>query len=68
MADNDDPWLYAAQPIWNWQQTPQGQWIMLHSYDPEFQIDADVDRMGYRVKIIADLSDKDLCYYHLKWA
>lgn len=68
MADHDDPWLYAAQPIWNWQQTELGQWIMSNSHDPRYQIDVDTHRMGYRVRIMADLTDNELLYYKLKWS
>lgn len=68
MSDSEDPWLYAAQPIWAWEQTEQGKWIKENSIDPEFTVTVDHHTMGYRVGIIASLSEQNLTYYKLKWA
>ena len=34
MSDVDDPELYAAFPISEWQKTEKGAWVMKHSIDP----------------------------------
>ena len=31
MGDVEDPDLYVADPIWKWQQTEEGQWLMENS-------------------------------------
>jgi hypothetical protein len=68
IADNDDPWLYAAQPIWNWEQSEQGKWVMNHSTTtPEFNVFPCQDTYGYDVTILATLSDQDLTFFKLKW-
>lgn len=68
IADSEDPWLYAAQPIWEWEQTEQGKWIMENSINPEFNVTVDHHTMGYRVNISASLSEQNITYFQLKWA
>jgi hypothetical protein len=68
LSDVEDPELYAAEPIWQWQQTEKGQWVMSHSIDkPVFFTNVNPEFMGYDVKIVADLTDKDLTYFQLRW-
>lgn len=68
LSDSDDPEIYAAEPIYNWQQSEQGQWVMSHSTTkPFFNIDVDHTIYGYRCRIFADLNDKDLTFFKLKW-
>ena len=33
MGDVEDPYLYAAEPIYQWQQTEKGKWAMEHALD-----------------------------------
>ena len=33
LSDVDDPDLLAAEPIWNWQQSDSGKWVMENAYD-----------------------------------
>jgi len=35
MGDVEDPELYAAPPILEWQKTEQGCWVMAHCPDPQ---------------------------------
>jgi hypothetical protein len=68
MGEVEDPELYAAQPLWEWQQTDVGQWVMAHSKpEPYFTIGISVETYGYNIKIIANLEDTDLTYFNLKW-
>lgn len=70
MQDNDDPEIFAAEPILDWQRTEAGQWVINHSIGkPTYNIQADTDTwMGYTVNITADLSEEDLSYWLLKWS
>ena len=69
LSDVDDPEIYAAEPLYKWQQTEQGQWVMNHSVNqPYFNITVDHNTYGYKCKIYADLSEIDLTYFKLKWA
>ena len=68
MGDVEDPYLYAAHPIYQWQQTEKGKWVMEHALDkPVFHCLPNRERFGYRVVISGDLSPKDQTYYFLKW-
>jgi SUMO ligase MMS21 Smc5/6 complex component len=68
MGDCEDPELYAAQPIWEWQQTDAGKFIMENSVtDPYFTCVPDVAVYGYKVMIKCDLTEKDFTYFTLKW-
>jgi hypothetical protein len=68
MGDVEDPYLYAAFPLHEWEQTEHGKWIMEHSLDqPTFYCDHDPAHYGYRVAIYAVLGDRDLTYFELKY-
>ena len=66
--DVDDPDVYAAAPIWEWQQSEQGAWIMEHAVSKPYWIQSlDHNSYGYRIRILARLSEKDQLYWRLKW-
>jgi hypothetical protein len=68
MGDVDDPYLYAAFPIHEWQQTEHGKWVMEHATEPPtFTCDPDLSTYGYRVTVSGHLTDKDYTYFMLKW-
>ena len=67
MGDVDDPEIYAAMPIHEWEQTEQGQWVMEHCKDPKFNLLPDPSWLGHRVIIYGSLEDKDATYFNLKW-
>jgi hypothetical protein len=68
LSDIDDVEIYVASPIWEWQQTVEGDWIMKHSVNKPYWIQfIDTLTYGYRIKIMARLSDKDETFWRLKW-
>jgi len=68
VGDAEDPDLYASQPLWEWEQSPQGQFIMEHAIDkPEWHRSIDNMHYGYRYTIIAELEKKKLTEFYLKW-
>jgi len=68
MGDVDDPYLYAAFPISEWQKTEHGQWVMEHAIgESTFYCNADANTYGVRVDIVGELSDQDLTYFKLRW-
>lgn len=67
MGDVEDPYLYAASPIHEWQQTEQGKWVTDHVTDGEFHCVPDSMTYGFRVVISGELSEKDYTFYKLKW-
>lgn len=67
MGDVEDPEIYAAQPIYEWQQTEHGQWVMKHCAEPRYSIGSDLSYMGYRITLYGELEDQDAVFHELKW-
>ena len=68
MSDVEDPDLWAAEPLWKWQQSDAGKWVMEHAVTtPEWRRDLDVSTYGYLYRVVAELTEKDITYYNLKW-
>lgn len=67
LGDVEDPEIYVAQPIWEWQQTDLGQWVMDRCSDPKYSIGPDGISWGHRVRLYGELEDKDATYFKLRW-
>lgn len=68
MGDVEDPDIMVAEPIYQWQQTEAGKWVMKHSVEtPMWKRHADPTSFGHTYTIHAWLEDKDLTYYKLKY-
>ena len=68
MGDVEDPYLYAAFPISEWQKTEHGKWVMKNAIgDPEFLCRPDPTTYGFRVVITGKLEARDATYFKLKW-
>jgi hypothetical protein len=67
MGDVDDIDIYAAQPIYEWQQTEQGRWVMEHCQDPQYIVNPDAQSWGHRVVLYGQLADQDATFFELKW-
>lgn len=68
VGDVDDPDIYVAEPIWDWQQTEKGKWVMEHSSpSPSFHRYDDHMFYGYKFHICAYLNEKDYTFYRLKF-
>ena len=69
MGDVEDPDLYAAQPLYDWQQSEAGAWVMAHAVEPPFwTLLADIQSYGYRYYIVARLKEQDQTYFKLRWS
>jgi hypothetical protein len=68
MGDVEDPDLYAAQPIMDWQNSEAGQWVMEHAIEtPFWHRHVNPYTFGYTYYIVARLSEQDQTYWTLKW-
>jgi hypothetical protein len=68
VSDVEDPELYAAEPIYNWQQTEQGKWVMQHAIEPPvWKKHIDYMSYGYQYAIVAKLKGPDYTFFTLKW-
>jgi len=67
MGDVEDPDLYAAQPLWEWQESELGKWVMEHAVEtPCWHRHADQFNHGYQYKITAKLQGARLTEWLLR--
>lgn len=68
MGDVEDPELYAAAPILDFEKSEKGMWLKEASTEQmTFNIVIDYDTYGYKCLIHAFLEEKDITFYKLKW-
>ena len=69
MGDVEDPDLYAAQPLIEWEKSELGQWIMRNAADtPTWHRMADPVTYGYKYQIRAKLMGPALTEWLLRKA
>ena len=66
MGDVDDVEVYAAQPIYEWSQTPAGKWAMEHCEDLSWYTRPNSD-YGWTVVLRGSVTDKQATEYYLRW-
>ena len=68
MGDVEDPMLYAAFPLGEWQETEEYKYIIEHCSEmPTFYCDPNWETHGYTIRIYAPLTGPALTYYKLKY-
>lgn len=68
MGDVEDPDLHAAQPLYEWEHSERGQWVMKNSCDtPTWHRSADPITYGYRYRITAKLTGPALTEWLLRY-
>ena len=68
MGDVEDPDLYAAQPLHDWQESESGQWVLAHAVEtPFWHRVVNPYSYGWKYYIIARLREQDQTYWALKW-
>jgi hypothetical protein len=68
MGDVEDPDLYAAQPLWEWQQSEMGKFVMEKSVEtPIWHRQVDVANYGHQYAVEAFLKGADYSFWVLKW-
>jgi len=66
MGDVEDPGIYIASPISDWQQTDHGSWVMKHGRDPTYHLMSDPINFGHKVIITAYIKPKRWTEYVLR--
>lgn len=67
MGDVDDPDLYAAQPLHEWEKSEAGQWVMKNAADtPVWHRIAEPMTYGYKYRITAKLMGPALTEWLLR--
>lgn len=68
MSDVEDPDLYAAQPLHEWETSEMGKWIMERAVDtPEWHKQQDWMQFHMHYAVVAKLKDVDYTFWQLKW-
>jgi hypothetical protein len=68
MGDVEDPDLYAAQPLWDWQDSEAGRFVLAHAVEkPYWTRQADQFSYGYRYAIVARMREPDQTFFSLKF-
>ena len=68
MGDVEDPDLYAAQPLYEWQESEQGKFVMEHALGtPIWHRQADPVNWGHQYIIVAELEMKKLSEFYLRF-
>jgi hypothetical protein len=68
MGDVDDPDLWVADPIYKWQQTEAGKFVMDHAEEkPYWHRTLDYASYGHKYQIMARLSEQNETFWRLKY-
>jgi hypothetical protein len=68
IGDVDDPDIYASQPLWEFQQSEKGKWIMDNSIEqPTWHRHIDHTRFGYVYTVTATLPKEKYTFFKLKF-
>ena len=68
LSDVDDPDIYAAGPMFDWERSEAGCWVMEHCVKkPCWTKRLDYHSYGYEFNIVARLSEADAVFFKLKY-
>lgn len=68
LGDVEDPDLYAAQPLWEWQQSEQGKWVMENAVEtPVWERHIDTSQYNQIYRIVAKFTEENATFFQLKW-
>ncbi len=68
LGDVEDPVMYAGEPLWNWQQSAAGAWIMENAEETPYWIkDLDLSTYMYRFRVMARLSESNETFFRVKY-
>jgi hypothetical protein len=68
VGDVEDPDIYAAEPLWKWQNSEAGKWAMENCAEtPSWHRVMDPAIFGYSYQVKITLTPKQLVYWKLKY-
>ena len=69
LGDVDDPELYIAMPLYDWQYSDEGSWIMTHSVETPYWRTSPFPFTSYGIQydVVAVFTPKDHTFWMLKW-
>ena len=68
IADTEDPEIYMAEPLGQWKNSDQGQWIMEHAEQQPYWLQ-NTNYHAYLIeyRVFARLSEQNETYWRLRW-
>jgi hypothetical protein len=68
MGDVEDVELYAAEPLYKFEISDKGRWVMENALQkPVWYCRPDYETFGNKLTVIAELSDENATFFQLKW-
>jgi hypothetical protein len=68
VGDVEDPDIYAAEPLWEFEQSEKGKWVTDNSIEtPTWHRYADHNTFGYVYYITAKLPKEKYTFFRLKY-
>jgi hypothetical protein len=67
MSDVEDPDLWAAQSLWEWEKSEKGSWVMENTHEPTWNRNIDYAMSGWVYTITTKMDDYQYTYYKLKY-
>lgn len=67
MSDVEDPDLWAAQTLCEWEKSDKGKWIMDNTIEPTWNRYPDACNYGWKYTITAKMTDQQYTFYKLKY-
>ena len=67
LGDVEDPEVYAAEPLYAWQISDQGKWVLENAVEqPYWTQQIDPSHYGYRFSVRAKFKDKKITEWLLR--
>lgn len=63
----DDPDIFAAENLYNWEQSPEGQFLKSRAVDISWHRHLSYASMRHEYVIVAKIEEKNLTEYYLRW-
>ena len=68
IADIEDPVMFIAEPLYQWQNSDAGKYVMEHAVEkPYWTQYADYNTFGHVYRVMARLSEQHETFWWLKW-
>ena len=68
MGDVEDPDLFAAEPLYKWEQSDQGKFVTENAIDkPIWYRHESPYNWGHQYTVVAELEKKKLAEFYLRW-
>ena len=69
MSDVEDIEIYVAEPLYKFEKSEKGQWVMQHALEtPVWYCNADRHTFHQKVSVIANLTEESDTYFLLKFS